>query len=158
MLAKDEIHSVSGVSEVQLEKLEDQRLIRAEPRRGSTYYELAHDTLIQPVLEARRQRQEEERRRNRVLAIVGLCIAAVGFGALFVLAVTGGDDEPAELEIGGEAWPGTVAQGGDPEEIEFAGTANQAVSLTMSSDASLTLQLFGPAGEEPIASTSEALA
>ncbi|NOT45742.1 MAG: hypothetical protein HOP14_14165 [Acidobacteria bacterium] len=40
------------------------RLIRKEPRVGDNYYELAHDTLIDPILSSRHRR---EQRRSRLL-------------------------------------------------------------------------------------------
>lgn len=41
-----------------LSKLVDSRLIRAEPRVGSVYYELSHDTLIQPIRYSQRERKK----------------------------------------------------------------------------------------------------
>lgn len=40
-----------GLSNQTIKKLVDQHLVRAERRLGSTWYELSHDRLIQPVLE-----------------------------------------------------------------------------------------------------------
>ena len=38
-----------------IQKLIDAFLVRAEDRRGSTWYELAHDRLIEPVRDANRE-------------------------------------------------------------------------------------------------------
>jgi Novel STAND NTPase 1 len=61
-----------------LEKLVDRRLLRAEPRVGSVYYELAHDTLTAPILAYRDEaRSARRQRRRRVFGTVfGLCLAA----------------------------------------------------------------------------------
>ncbi|MCP5103220.1 MAG: tetratricopeptide repeat protein, partial [bacterium] len=45
------------VSREFLSRLVDHRLLRSEPRVGSVYYELSHDTLVQPILESRKERK-----------------------------------------------------------------------------------------------------
>ena len=48
-----------------LQKLVDAHLLRAEPSLSGGYtYELSHDTLVAPVLKAKRLRLEEERREE----------------------------------------------------------------------------------------------
>lgn len=61
------------VSKALLEKLVDSRLLRSEPfLRGGYTYELSHDRLIVPVIDARttRRRQEEEFENKRLKEIV----------------------------------------------------------------------------------------
>ncbi len=68
-----------------LKKLVDSHLLRMEPSRlGEGYtYELSHDTLVEPVLEAKKERRERLRRR-RLLGVVFLSLA------LLAGAVAGG--------------------------------------------------------------------
>ena len=56
-LEEDYIGLQYGVDPSTLKKLVELRLFRAEPRVGSTYYELSHDTLVAAV-----QRTEAERK------------------------------------------------------------------------------------------------
>ena len=60
-LERDEIAARYGVSAATLDELVDQRLLRAEPRVGSAYYELSHDTLLRPIVADRAERQEARR-------------------------------------------------------------------------------------------------
>lgn len=55
-----------GVPEGDLQKLEHERLLRIEPRLGNRFYELIHDTLVEPV-----------RRYHRYRTIVARCILSV---------------------------------------------------------------------------------
>ncbi len=67
-----------------LRDLAQERLVRSENRRGNLYFELSHDTLVRPILEAREQReaqhreqcarqgQERARRRVRRRAVAGV--------------------------------------------------------------------------------------
>ena len=61
-----------------LAALVDSRLLRSEPRVGSFYYELSHDTLVQPILQSRKERKI---RRNRVA--VPMVLLVLIFVALF---------------------------------------------------------------------------
>lgn len=45
-----------------LSRLVDNRLLRSESRVGSFYYELSHDTLVQPILTSRRDRKTKRKR------------------------------------------------------------------------------------------------
>ncbi len=95
-----------GISKEVLNLLNEERLLNKETRKGNFYYEIAHDTLVDPVLEkyqaiaekeeqerliAERKAREEEltaerkkRRRTMWLAIVGFTLAAVALVAMFV--------------------------------------------------------------------------
>src|SRR5262249_10954836 len=53
---------------------------RCEPRLDSVYYELSHDTLVEPILSSRAKRE----RRRRQAARVSLTVAMVLVGALAV--------------------------------------------------------------------------
>jgi len=56
-LSIDVIKSSIGVSDRDLDRLVDERLLRTEPRLGSRFYELTHDTLIRPLINTRRKRR-----------------------------------------------------------------------------------------------------
>lgn len=45
-----------GITEIELKKLVDRRVLRKEPRLGSFYYEISHDTLLSPITESLRER------------------------------------------------------------------------------------------------------
>ncbi len=87
-MAEGRIREQYGVGPDLLKKLVDSHLLRMEPSRlGEGYtYELSHDTLVEPVLEAKKERKERARRR-RLLGVIFLSLAllagAVG-GVLWV--------------------------------------------------------------------------
>ena len=56
-LSIDVIERSVGVSDGDLDRLVDERLLRTEPRLGSRFYELTHDTLIRPLVNTRRKRR-----------------------------------------------------------------------------------------------------
>ncbi|MCZ6738920.1 MAG: septum formation family protein, partial [Actinobacteria bacterium] len=67
-LEEGEIQADFGVSSDLLDDLVDRRILRAEPRVGSVYYELAHDTLVAPILVYRGERVDKEREAAENLA------------------------------------------------------------------------------------------
>ncbi len=70
------IRSRYKISKELLQRLVDSRLIRAEPLVGGGYvYELTHDTLIPPILEAKKRRKVLHQRKR------------LGFGALLGIVV-----------------------------------------------------------------------
>ena len=78
-----------GISEQLLSQLLASRLIRAEPLpEGGYAYELSHDTLVPPILEAKKKRKlAQQRRRWAIGAFLGLGVI-VGLGVL-VLWING---------------------------------------------------------------------
>lgn len=80
-----------GVSDADLTLLCRDRLLREEPRGGSYYYEISHDTLLAPILRARKVRLEaEEREQNRkkvrrLVGIVGLLLIVVASAVAFAI-------------------------------------------------------------------------
>ena len=62
----DNIQRRFGVSKSDLDRLVNLRLLRAEPRLGTVFYELVHDTLVEPLRVIRRNR-----RLLRIVIIVG---------------------------------------------------------------------------------------
>jgi hypothetical protein len=81
-LEEHEIQRQLKLSGETLGKLVDRRLLRSDQRADNTYYELSHDTLVEPVLVTSRAR----RKIMAVLAIISGTISA-GFGCLFTLVV-----------------------------------------------------------------------
>ncbi len=84
---EEEIEREHGVGKAELGQLVEQRLVRAEARVGSVYYELAHDSLVEPVIAYRdRQAAVARTRRQRRLLVGGgafaalVTIAGVAFG------------------------------------------------------------------------------
>ena len=90
-----------------LETLVSRRLLRSEPRVGSVYYELAHDTLAAPI-DAYRRTARTRRRRWLVAGVAFAMIAAVGAlvwvnrhggGGVRVVQVTLSADEPTQVVL-----------------------------------------------------------
>jgi formylglycine-generating enzyme required for sulfatase activity len=82
---EDEIRAQFGVSKERLQQLVDARLLRAEPRLGGIYYELSHDSLVGPILNARRKRANAKRRGAVVAALVTLTLLTTVFGVFLWL-------------------------------------------------------------------------
>ena len=62
---RESIKSELGLTDAHLALLCRERLLREEPRGSSYYYEISHDTLLSPILTARKIRLEaEEREKN----------------------------------------------------------------------------------------------
>ena len=60
--AAEEIEKRHGVSADALRRLVDTRLLRPEPRLGGVFYELSHDTLVEPIRRSRKKRIARQRR------------------------------------------------------------------------------------------------
>ena len=60
--AEEEIEHRHGVSAETLRHLVDTRLLRPEPRLGGMFYELSHDTLVEPIRRSRQKRIGQQRR------------------------------------------------------------------------------------------------
>lgn len=56
-----EIEQQLKISGELLARLVDARLLRPEPRLGGTFYELSHDTMIEPILRSRKKRIRQAR-------------------------------------------------------------------------------------------------
>ncbi len=50
----------NGATEQILAHFEQERLLRKEPRMNTFYYELSHDTLVEPILKVKKERLERE--------------------------------------------------------------------------------------------------
>jgi hypothetical protein len=69
-IEEHEIHRQIKLSGETLGKLVDRRLLRSDQRADSTYYELSHDTLVEPVLATRRV-------KGRFLGALTICAGAL---------------------------------------------------------------------------------
>ena len=109
-----------------LDQLVDQRLLRAEPRVGSVYYELAHDTLVQPILADRLQRQRDRSRRRWRRAGIAAGIAGVALLGAFAVVVSRDSDgmgETANTTVPEPAAVPLILGGREAGTIDTAGTA-----------------------------------
>ena len=91
-LEESDIETRFKVSRTTLQDLVARRLLRAEPRVGSVYYELAHDTLTAPILD---HRDDMRRRRRRVWLAASVAVAAAGAGALLIESLHNDKREPS---------------------------------------------------------------
>jgi len=76
-----------GLADAHLALLCRERLLREEPRGSSYYYEISHDTLLAPILRARKIRLDAEERaraaqRIRRLAAIASAMLAIMVGAV----------------------------------------------------------------------------
>ncbi|MCO4774276.1 MAG: hypothetical protein KDA24_29890, partial [Deltaproteobacteria bacterium] len=77
-LEESDIASRFGLSPAVLGTMVDQRLLRREPRVGSNYYELSHDTMVEPILESRGRRRKHQARRRLLGAFAVAAVALIG--------------------------------------------------------------------------------
>jgi len=80
-----------GIDDATLASLVNERLLRCEPRLGSEFYELAHDSLIAPLVSARR-------RRRKVLATLFVVFIAVPYASLVAFTLAEIKDREKKLE------------------------------------------------------------
>ncbi|HLP58568.1 MAG TPA: hypothetical protein VK186_07060, partial [Candidatus Deferrimicrobium sp.] len=76
-LEEGEIKRKYKVSEGLLKELADIRLLRSEPRVGSLYYELSHDTLVAPIRESQKKRKSVNTIINWIIILFVVVLGAV---------------------------------------------------------------------------------
>ena len=105
----EEIRSRYKLPQRRLDDLVDQRLLRAEPRLGGTFYELAHDRLVEPI------RRTARRRLLRGVAAAAAAAAILTFsgGAWWAEEGRKRSDEAFVEQIMAE-----IPDPGDPEAVE----------------------------------------
>jgi formylglycine-generating enzyme required for sulfatase activity len=83
-LEEGEIQRAYRLPKTVLVELVERRLLRADTRVASVYYELSHDTLVPPILDARRRRESRGRLVKRVLAVAAALavLAPITYSAL----------------------------------------------------------------------------
>lgn len=117
-LEQDEIAAGYAVGPATLQALVDGRLLRADPRVGSVYYELSHDTLVGPIRAySDEQRALQRRRRRRVFGIAAGVVAVVAAGIAIAIAASSGSSdsaiEPAiDLAVGDTDVEGAIEEPG----------------------------------------------
>lgn len=77
-LEEGEIERKFRISKKNLEELVNYRLLRSEPRAGSIYYELIHDTLVHPILESQAKRKRIAKKVAQSIFIVIFIIGIIG--------------------------------------------------------------------------------
>lgn len=134
-IERDEIAAHYEVSTATLDELVDQRLLRVEPRVGSAYYELSHDTLVRPILADRAERRKARSRRHRRFAFI-----AGGVAALLVLVFLAyrigfdeGSDSVASIEFE-TPLQGEVGEPGDVERFQVAAREQPSLVLVEPSE------------------------
>jgi len=93
-----EIDTHFDVNRDTLRELVDLRLLRSEPRVGSIYYELAHDTLTGPIL-AYRDAQRRKRRRRWLIAAAGVALLLTGVAVIAFVSRSGGPEASGAAPI-----------------------------------------------------------
>lgn len=68
-VAEDDLLQVEHTNQHLLDRLVEMRLLRKEPRLRTFYYEISHDTLVQPILEKYRERRHEEEVRAEAVRL-----------------------------------------------------------------------------------------
>jgi Novel STAND NTPase 1 len=147
-LERGEIIERFGVSASLLDELVGRRLLRAEPRVGSVYYELAHDTLAAPIEAYRRHADAAARtaRAARRRWLLGIAAAAVAITAL-VLAVRQGGNGPSTDQVAaiavGDTTPISLAADSPTKQFQFDVTADaEAIVVTAAPEAGSDVDVF----------------
>jgi hypothetical protein len=126
IMEESAIREEFGLPQAVLDFLHHERLLKKEARKGNLYYEISHDTLIEPVsvryreiiageqaekaekerLDRERELTEErrKRRRNRRLAIAGFTLSLIALCALIAVIWQSARLRAANLEIIGQAF------------------------------------------------------
>jgi formylglycine-generating enzyme required for sulfatase activity len=114
-LEEGEIQRAYRLDQAALTDLVERRLLRADTRVASVYYELSHDTLVPPILESRRRR--ESRRglvRRAVAAAIALAIigpvtySALSWQAMRRSLIASLPWTHIPAPVGGQFWMGCV--------------------------------------------------
>jgi Novel STAND NTPase 1 len=157
-LEEGEICDEFKLTKATLEELVDRRLLRAEPRVGSVYYELAHDTLTAPILAYRDESRAVSRRRRRrvIAAAIGLVILA-GVVAL-IWNASRADESPRDAGVEEIALTGNIRQGGDSVSFEFDVPQDRSLAIDVepTSELDVLLEVFYPDGKTRFANDAGA--
>jgi len=115
-LEEEEIQRAYRLPKTVLVELVERRLLRADTRVDSVYYELSHDTLVPPILESRRRRESRRRLvRGALAAALALAVVSpITYSALswHALRRALAADMPwaaVPAPPGGQFWMGCVA-------------------------------------------------
>ena len=134
-LEEEEIGGTFRVTPDELKQLVDERLLRADPRLDSVYYELAHDTLIEPILDHRADMRDLDARRRRrwIVGVIG-AVVVIAAATLAVLVAQPGQRRrrrtTRELAIGEELDGVVAADDGTPFELAVPAGRMTVVTVT----------------------------
>jgi hypothetical protein len=134
ILDESTINQKYKLDEKALEALRSRHLIRVEPRGDEKRYELSHDTLVAPIVEAREARRAK---RNRVVSVsAASSVMVLAIVAILTVrsdwfqewqAIREGTAATAELRGGGDdsiaTWSLALAWAGDAERARAAADA-----------------------------------
>jgi hypothetical protein len=134
-LDEEEIERTFAVTPDDLKQLVDERLLRADPRLDSVYYELAHDTLIDPILDHREELKAQHARRRRQWIVAGAVaagLAALVVGVVVFILRWSDDGEHFQPLVLGVPVDGVVEGGtGDtPFKLTDVGNGETVVTVT----------------------------
>ena len=87
---------IAGMPRASIDELEARHLVRAEFRAGARWFELAHDSLIRPIVASNAAvRDARRRRRERRLAFTAAAATVIAVGsAIAAVLLIGGDERP----------------------------------------------------------------
>ncbi|HMH48795.1 MAG TPA: SUMF1/EgtB/PvdO family nonheme iron enzyme [Candidatus Acidoferrum sp.] len=112
-LEEGEIQRAYHLGQAALGELVERRLLRADTRVASVYYELSHDTLVPPILESRRRRESRRRlvRGAVALAVAVMILAPITYSGLSWHTMRRGlaarlEWTPIPAPAGGQFWMG----------------------------------------------------
>jgi hypothetical protein len=109
-LEEGEIADKFDLPTAMLDELVSRRLLRAEPRVGSVYYELAHDSLAAPILAYRDAVRATRRRRLRLW--IGVLLVLAGIVAIVALVASRNSTSPETVTAPGAVAAVPIAVGG----------------------------------------------
>ena len=95
----EEIARRFKISEELLRHLVDARLLRAEARLGSTFYEVSHDRLVEPILQSRRKRLVKRRWVDAAAIVLGITVMGSHAYELFERKQLGREQDPARIHV-----------------------------------------------------------
>jgi hypothetical protein len=150
-LEEGEITEHYGVTKEILAVLVDRRLLRAEPRVGSVYYELAHDTLTSPIVAYRDDKRRAARRHRVVLG--GLAVLALAVVIAIKVGISFGRESSTVQRINpGDTVTGQLVADGDVAEFVFETPTDVAMVVEVQPGDALdaTLAISGPGLELPL--------
>ena len=154
-LDEEEIERTFAVTPDDLKQLVDERLLRADPRLDSVYYELAHDTLIDPILDHREELKAQHARRRRQWIVAGAVaagLAALVVGVVLLILWWGDDGEHFEPLGHGEPVDGVVDDGSAETPFVLTGADGGETIVSVSPRAGagepldLAIEVTGAAG------------
>ncbi len=102
-LYEGQIYKQFGISKELLKKLVDAHILRSEPyHSGGFVYEICHDTLVAPILQAKRNRlktENEKKIRIKIISIATIVITILVFLIWFILFLLNSKKQIANAKV-----------------------------------------------------------